>query len=82
MQSLSGFTVERFRNIQLYFALNTEDKELDNLNEELNSLKDINIKSFMLGKISSLSVTLINNIWSFGILWYGGKLVLAGQISL
>jgi len=82
MQSLSGFTVERFRNIQLIRSLNTEDKELDNLNEELNSLKDINIKSFMLGKISSLSVTLINNIWSFGILWYGGKLVLAGQISL
>mgnify|MGYP000913800116 CR=1 FL=1 len=82
MQSLSGFTVERFRNIQLIRSLNTEEKELDNLNNELNSLKDINIKSFMLGKVSSLSVTLINNIWSFGILWYGGKLVLGGQISL
>ena len=45
MQSLSGFTVERFRNIQLIRSLNTEDKELDNLNEELNSLKDINVYS-------------------------------------
>ena len=82
MQSLSGFTVERFRNIHLIRSLNTEEKELDNLNDELNSLKDINIKAFMLGKVSSLSVTLINNIWSFGILWYGGKLVLGEQISL
>jgi ATP-binding cassette subfamily B protein len=82
MQSLSGFTVERFRNIQLIRSLNTEEKELNNLNDELNSLKDIDIKSFMLGKVSSLSVTLVNNIWSFGILWYGGKLVLGGQISL
>jgi ATP-binding cassette subfamily B protein len=82
MQSLSGFTVERFRNIQLIRSLNTEEKELDELQDELNSLKDINIKSFMLGKVSSLTVTLINNIWSFGILWYGGKLVLGGRISL
>lgn len=81
-QSLSGFVVERFRNIQLIRTLNTEEKEAESFRKELEELKGINVKSFMLGKLSELSVTLVNNIWSFGILWYGGTLVLADQITL
>lgn len=81
-QSLSGFVVERFRNIQLIRTLNTEEKEADSFKKGLGELMGINVKSFMLGKVSELSVTLVNNIWSFGILWYGGTLVLADQITL
>lgn len=81
-QSLSGFVVERFRNIQLIRTLNTEEMEARNFKKDLGELMGINIKSFMLGKVSEVSVTVVNNIWSFGILWYGGTLVLADQISL
>jgi len=82
MQSLSSFTVERFRNIQLIRSLNIENKELYNFKKELEELKNVNIKSYLLAKVSELSIILINNLWSFGILLYGGKLVLNNQISL
>lgn len=81
-QFLSGFVVERFRNIQLTRTLNAEELELNSFRVGLEDLMSINIKSFILGKLSELSVVLVNNIWSFGILWYGGRLVLAGQMTL
>lgn len=81
-QSLSGFVVERFRNIQLIKTLNIEDLECANFKSNLFELMRINIKTFMIGKISGLSITLVNNIWSFGILWYGGLLVLSDKITL
>lgn len=81
-QFLSGFVVERFRNVQLTRTLNAEAMEAGNFKAGLGELMGINVKAFMLGKISELSVLLVNNIWSFGILWYGGTLVLAGQITL
>lgn len=81
-QFLSGFVVERFRNIQLIRTLNTEVVEAYRFRSGLEELMRINVKAFMLRKFSELSTQLVNNIWSFGILWYGGKLVLAGQITL
>ncbi len=81
-QFLSGFVVERFRNIQLTKTLNAQTKEAYSFKSGLEELVGINVKTFMLGKFSELSVVLVNNIWSFGILWYGGRLVLAGQITL
>ncbi len=81
-QFLSGFVVERFRNIQLTRTLNTEAVEADAFKSYLEELMGINVKAFMFRKFSELSVVLINNIWSFGILWYGGRLVLTGQITL
>ncbi|AEG16665.1 Xenobiotic-transporting ATPase [Desulfofundulus kuznetsovii DSM 6115] len=81
-QFLSGFVVERFRNIQLTRTLNAGAMETDSFKSGLEELMGINVKAYMLGKFSELSVVLVNNIWSFGILWYGGRLVLAGQITL
>lgn len=82
VQSLSGFVVERFRNIQLIRTLNTEEQEAQSFEKGLKDLMGINVKSFMLARVSELSVILVNNIWSFGVLWYGGRLVLADQITL
>lgn len=81
-QFLSGFVVERFRNIQLTRTLNVETVEADAFKSHLEELMGISVKAAMLDRFAELFVVLINNIWSFGILWYGGKLVLAGQISL
>jgi ATP-binding cassette subfamily B protein len=81
-QLLSGFVVERFRNIQLIRTLNAEAMEASSFKAGLGELMGINVKAFMLGKISELSILLVNNIWSFGILWYGGRLVLAEEITL
>lgn len=81
-QQLSGFAVEKFRNIQLITTLNAEEMESNNFKRNLNELMNVNIKSFMLSRVTGLAVTLINNIWSFGILWFGGGLVLSGQITL
>lgn len=33
-------------------------------------------------RVSQLLISVLNNLWSFGILWYGGGLVLEGQITL
>lgn len=81
-QFLSGFVVERFRNIQLTRTLNVETVEADAFKSHLEELMGISVKAAMLDRFAELFVVLINNIWSFGILWYGGKLVLTGQISL
>lgn len=81
-QWLSGKVVERFRNVELIMAANMDGAENEEFVEGLQQLKSINIKSFILGRISQVSVLVISNIWSFGILWYGGRLVLLDQISL
>jgi len=81
-QWLSGKVVERFRNVELIMAANMDESENIRLVEGLQQLKSINVKSFILGRISQVSVLVISNIWSFGILWYGGRLVLLDQISL
>lgn len=81
-QEIYGFTVERFRNIQLIMTLNTGEKESNNFKNNLEELMNLNIKSFIMMKISGIVVTMVNNIWSFGILWFGGSLVLSNQITL
>lgn len=81
-QELSGFSVEKFRNIQLIRSLCVEETELKNFDNKLTDLMNIDVKAFIMNKISVLTVSLVNNIWSFGVLWLGGSLVLSEQLTL
>ncbi len=81
-QEVNGFTVEHFRKIQLVKTLSTEKFEQKNFYQKLNDLVKIEIKAFMISKYSDIFITLISNFWSLGILWYGGRLVIYGKMSL
>ena len=81
-QEISGIAVEQFRNIQLIKALAAEDVATQKISNWFTDLMNINIKAFMYTKISGLVATLINNLWSFGILFIGGAFVLSGKMSL
>jgi ABC-type multidrug transport system fused ATPase/permease subunit len=81
-QELTGFVVSHFRRIQLVRSLSTEKKEQLNFLNKLHELIKIIVRLFMLTKFSSTMVTVVNNLWAFGILCYGGWLVISDKISL
>jgi len=81
-QDLTGYTVEHFRRIQLIRSLSTEKKEQIRFHKKLHELVKVSVRAFMLGKFSSAMVATANNLWAFGILWYGGSQVINGHITL
>lgn len=81
-QSLSGFFTERLRNIPLIISLNSTERELKSSKEKLKQLKQVNVRLYMYNNIIQLIIGLLNNLWTFGILWYGGKLVEQGTLTL
>ncbi len=81
-QELTGYTTEHFQRIQLIRSLCTEKKEQSNFQNKLYDLVKITIRAFMLQKFSNATVNLVNNLWAFGILWYGGSQVIAGEMTL
>ncbi len=81
-QDLTGYTVEHFRRIQLIRSLSTEKKEQIRFHKKLHELVKVSVRAFMLGKFSSTIVATANNLWAFGILWYGGSQVINEHITL
>ncbi len=81
-QSLSGFFVERLRNIPLIISLNSTERELKSSRERLEHLKKINVKLYMYNNVIHIIISILNNLWTFGILWYGGRLVEQGTLTL
>lgn len=81
-QEVSGYSVEHFRKIQLIRSLSTEKKEQIKFHRKLHDLVKITVRAFMLTKLSGATVTVVNNLWAFGILWYGGAKVIAEKMTL
>lgn len=81
-QGLNGHTVEVLGRMQLTRALSAEQQEQTTFFAKVNELAKIEIRAFMMSKYSDVLLTLISNLWSFGILWYGGYLVIIGKMSL
>lgn len=81
-QALTGYIVEHFQKVQLVRSLRAEKKGQIKFHRKFHNLVKITIRSFMLGKFSNAIVTTMNNLWAFGILWYGGSQVIAGKMSL
>ncbi|MEW5706328.1 MAG: ABC transporter ATP-binding protein [Actinomycetota bacterium] len=81
-QEISGLIVEQFRNIQLIKALHAEQSETQKFKAWLTDLMKINIAAFMYTRFSGLTVTLVNNLWSYGVLLFGGMYVISGKMSL
>uniref|UniRef100_A0A7V0Z496 ABC transporter ATP-binding protein n=1 Tax=candidate division WOR-3 bacterium TaxID=2052148 RepID=A0A7V0Z496_UNCW3 len=81
-QDLTGYTVEHFRRIQLIRSLSTEKKEQIRFHKKLHELVKVSVRAFMLSKFSSAIAATVNNLWAFGILWYGGSQVINGHITL
>jgi len=81
-QKLMGFVVERFRSAALLKISATEELETRNFMIGLTILKKINIKSFMINKLSEVFLIAINNFWWFIIIIFGGRMVLTKEITL
>lgn len=81
-QELNGHTVEVLGRMQLTRALSAEQHERTTFFAKVNELTKVEIRAFMVSKYSDVLLTLISNLWSFGILWYGGHLVIIGKMSL
>jgi ATP-binding cassette subfamily B protein len=81
-QEVTGYAVEHFQKIQLIRSLSTEKKEQLAFHRKLHKLVITAVRSLMLGQFSGVTVSVLNNLWVFGILWYGGGLVIAGEMTL
>ncbi len=81
-QEVNGYTVEHFRRIELVKALSTEKFERKNFFKKLQELVKLEIKTFMISKFSNVLQSLISNIWSLTILFYGGMLVIHGKMTI
>lgn len=81
-QERDGYTVERLSKIQLVRTLGGERKERRAIHSKLHQLILVAIREFMLSRLGGATVTAVSNLWVFGILWYGGRQVIAGAMSL
>lgn len=81
-QEFTGYTVAHFQRIQLVRSLSTEREEQIKFYKKFHELIKLTIRAFMLGKFSNATVTTVNNLWAFGILWYGGGQVIANKMTL
>lgn len=81
-QEINSYTVEHFKRIQLVKSLSTESLEQKNFLNKLKELIKIEIKTFIIIKISNILQSLISNIWSLGILFYGGVLTIQGKMTI
>lgn len=81
-QEVNAYTVEHFRRIQLVKAISTEGLEQKNFFKRLQELISLEIKTFMISKFSNVLQSLISNVWSLTILFYGGMLTIHGKMTI
>ncbi len=81
-QQVLGYTTEHFSKIQLIRSLNMEKREQNKFFDKLFELFKTSLQGFMVNKFSSTLSMAVNNLWAFGILWYGGLQAIKGNISL
>ncbi|MBE7558686.1 ABC transporter ATP-binding protein [bacterium] len=81
-ESVSGDLIELFGATRLVRALGTEGKEHDRMADRLDLLRRWSVKSNLLVKSSNLGANTVANFWSFFVLWYGGRLVMAGDMKV
>lgn len=81
-QQSNGTVIEYIRYVALIKGMGMEKVAESEFGRRLDNLKNINIKASIMTKGISVLITIINNIWTVGVLWIGGYLVVVGQISL
>lgn len=82
LQEISGHVVERLRAIILIRSAKTSDFEVRSFSQRVKRAIDMSIVYSMLGQAANVVVGTINNLWAFGVLWYGGHLVARGSLTL
>ena len=81
-QEILGYTTEHFSKIQLIRSLCMEKREQSKFSDKLFGLFKTSLQGFMINKLSSVLSLVVNNLWAFGILWYGGLQAIKGNISV
>lgn len=81
-EEISAYAIEHFSTIDLVKVSNSEKMEQERFLTKLNQLIRLNIKNFLYNKFSNTSVGLINQVWSFGILWFGGIKTVKGELTI
>lgn len=80
--TLSGQVIEHFDRIKLIKSLSNERKDQIKFHKKLHELIIINIRKTLLIRVSSIATRVVNNIWSFGIIWYGGMEVIYNRLTI
>lgn len=81
-QQVGGFVTDRVGNIRLIRALATEAREAKSLRERLIALVKVAFSEYVMTHLSGILASVISNLWMFGILWYGGRQVISGTMTL
>lgn len=81
-QEVSGLITEYIRNINLIKGIGMEENTKNNIFSILDEIKSINIKSNLLNSITVIISNLVNNLWTFGLLLYGGMLIIKNNMSI
>ncbi|MBI4722831.1 MAG: ABC transporter ATP-binding protein, partial [Candidatus Stahlbacteria bacterium] len=81
-EKLSGNVIEYFGKIELLKTIDYENREEVKFRTSLLELIKIRLKEIMLTKGAGIIVSVVNNIWAFGILWYGGIKVIRGDLTM
>jgi len=82
LQELSGHVVERLRAVVLIRSAKTADLEVHGVGRRVKQAIDMSIAYSLLNQAANIAVGTINNLWAFGVLWYGGHLVARGDLTL
>lgn len=78
----NGTLVEFLKAIRLILGMGMTNAVNKKFINDLNKQKSVNVKASTLNKTISIIYSVINNIWSLIVLWYGGYLVVNNYLTL
>lgn len=81
-QKVNGTITEFVNYVKLIKGMGMDIISNKIVMDQLDNLKKINIKISIFNRGSSVVYSLISNAWSIIVLWYGGYLVILGNITL
>lgn len=82
LQFANGIITELAKMIKLIRGMGMNQISFTKVDQNLNLVKRINIKTNVFNKWVSVIFNVINNTWALIALWYGGQLAVEGKITL
>ncbi|MEZ0538037.1 ABC transporter transmembrane domain-containing protein, partial [Caldicellulosiruptoraceae bacterium PP1] len=81
-QNIIADVNEHFNAIELVKTLSLEKLAFEKISNNMRQLIDAIIKFVFVQSMYQTGTNLLNQLWSFGVLWFGANLVFSGKITL
>ena len=81
-ESMNAFLIDAFRRIALIKDCVANCVERSKYERYIGPYLNASLRSTLVGQLFSVALNIVGNIWTIAIIWYGGKEVIAGNMTV